>query len=134
MNVIQWETAALKIQVWNRDTFVTDDFLGQVVIPLKSLTPADYNEDATVTEEYMDWNALAPRHDHESVCGEIEVGVRLIMTDHTTSRAEAAGGAMALLEAVTSRHVSLAASAAAQNAKQVTGGWVTGWQGGRVTG
>ena len=39
VSVAQWGRSSLKLQVWNREAFVTDDFLGQVVLPLKDLLP-----------------------------------------------------------------------------------------------
>lgn len=37
--VAQWSRSHLKMEVWNREAFLTDDFLGQVVVPLKNVLP-----------------------------------------------------------------------------------------------
>lgn len=37
--VAQWSRSHLKLEVWNREAFLTDDFLGHVVLPLKDMLP-----------------------------------------------------------------------------------------------
>ena len=121
VDIQQWSRSVLRVQVWNRDTFVTDDFLGEASMPLADLTPELWDEDATMTKEHMGWCSLQPRHEFEEICGEIEIGLRLIMSPKTTARAEAAGGASVLLNDVRDRvsSTSILGAAVEEKAKEV---------------
>ena len=74
-----------------------------------------------MTKEHMGWCSLQPRHEFEEICGEIEIGLRLIMSPKTTARAEEAGGAAVLLDDVRNRVSSTSQLGAAveERAKEV---------------
>ncbi|CAM9641398.1 unnamed protein product, partial [Sphacelaria rigidula] len=45
VSVQQWVRSTVRIQVWNHDLFLTDDFLGQLYIPLKEVPVSEYSVD-----------------------------------------------------------------------------------------
>ena len=118
VDIGQWGRSALRIEVWNREPFLTDDFLGQLVIPLVSVTPQPWDEDAVIRPEQIAAHKLTARHSEgEKVNGELFIGLSLIMSPRTTERAEQLGGVAALRNQVSSKAVTRAAMDAALKSK-----------------
>ena len=65
VNIAQWGRSSLRVEVWNREPFITDDFLGQVTLPLKAMTPESWDEEAVIHREAMAPLPLTAKHECE---------------------------------------------------------------------
>jgi hypothetical protein len=72
-SIAQWDRSSLRIEVWSREPYVTDDFLGQVVLPLKDMVPADWDENAVIAPNQIVTLPLCARFDEEVVRGSLQV-------------------------------------------------------------
>jgi hypothetical protein len=85
----QWGRSVLKVEIWNREPFVTDEFLGQVLLPLKDMKPEAWDEHFVIEASSIKSLPLLPRvpTSAEVVCGSISLGTGLIMSPRTTAKA-----------------------------------------------
>ena len=147
VNIAQWGRSSLRVEVWNREPFITDDFLGQVTLPLKAMTPESWDEEAVIHREAMAPLPLTAKHECEkrnatpgeaqtqaggkaAVLGgsghgggmttaKLRIGVRLIMSPATTAKADRLpGGAQALQKQVVAKQNWRTAFAEVARAKQ----------------
>ena len=108
----QWVKSGLKIQIWNRDIHLSDDFLGYVDIDLSDLVPEDIPVDSKLDSEVVDgankeytefggearakgeqlWLNLNPKKKYETARGAVLIHVYLLMPASTSRRCQEAGG------------------------------------------
>lgn len=73
VSIAQWDRSSLRIEVWSREPFVTDDFLGQVVLPLKDMVPNNWDENAVIDPSQIVNLPLCARFEDEVVRGSLQV-------------------------------------------------------------
>eukprot|EP00903_Cladosiphon_okamuranus_P016576 g15291.t1 len=111
VSVQQWVLSNLRIQVWNKDLFLTDDFLGHVTIPLKDVAVQKWDDDVDAPAPELKWYHLESRGRTKRATGRLQLGVRLLMNKSTSARATAVGG-VDKLKAIAERRMDISSHAA----------------------
>ncbi|CAM9218617.1 unnamed protein product [Chrysoparadoxa australica] len=77
----QWLRSGLRVSVWNHDLFLTDDFLGRAVYPLKALQVHEWTGSAKDDEENAEliWLDLLPKMPGEKAVGRVLLSMRLYL-------------------------------------------------------
>ena len=110
----QWVKSTLRVQVWNRDAYLSDDFLGYVDLELSSLEPEDLpvdGHDIKIPGERVSdvgedgergselhakgtgmWMKLVPKKKYEDARGELNIHAWLLMPSETQMLCEEEGG------------------------------------------
>ncbi|GMH65121.1 hypothetical protein TrRE_jg11242, partial [Triparma retinervis] len=114
----QWVKSGLKIQIWNRDIHLSDDFLGYVDVDLSELVPEDTPVDSRLDSQVAAakksedtefgglvgvtngvrargeelWLNLNPKKPYETARGALLIHVYLLMPASTSKRCQEAGG------------------------------------------
>eukprot|EP00752_Nemacystus_decipiens_P003083 g2855.t2 len=92
VSVQQWILSNLRVQVWHKDLFLTDDFLGHVTIPLTDVAVQKWDDDVDAPAPELKWYNLESRGRTKRATGRLQLGVRLLMNKSTSARASAVGG------------------------------------------
>jgi hypothetical protein len=85
-----------RFQVWNRDLFLTNDFLGQCTMDF--LTIEHWDAAMQLSSEEGAWITLQPRRSSEAVMGELHVCTRVILNEALHAEAVRLGSAELLRE------------------------------------
>lgn len=81
----QWLTGTLRVQIWDHNIHLTDDFIGEMAIELRDLEPEPYEPKAQVLAQNAKWFQLRRSTLDDGNVGQLKVAFRLIMNAENVS-------------------------------------------------